>query len=210
MDVDGIGTYGEVDARGAQTVVGVVVHDIDDGDESRDIASCFARKVGVDLPEVGPAALVGGRRAITGACDGFVDIAGAAVVGGNGELPVTEDDVEVVEVAGGGDGGFVWVATVVDHGVDFEVIELAGGVHELPEAGSADARSSLWVHGALNNGEVFEFLGNGIAVEGFLEEGVVELAEGEHHIETGRHVLEIETYERADLVVVCERYDGMD
>ena len=31
--------------------------------------------------------------------------------------------------------------------------------------------------------------------QGFLEEGMVELAEGKHHIETGGHVLEIETYE---------------
>ena len=84
MEVDGISTYGEVDARGAQTMVGVVVHYIDDGNESRDIASCFARKVGVDFPEVALA---------TGTGYGFVDVARAAVVGGNGELPVTENGV---------------------------------------------------------------------------------------------------------------------
>ena len=84
MEVDGISTYGEVDARGAETMVGVVVHYIDDGNESRDIASCFARKVGVDLPEVALA---------TGSCNRFIHVTCATVVGGNGKLPVTENGV---------------------------------------------------------------------------------------------------------------------
>mgnify|MGYP003499591179 CR=1 FL=1 len=123
--------------------------------------------------------------------DGLLYIAGAAVVGCNGEGPVAEDLVQVAEEMGGGIGGLVGVAAFVDDGVDLQAVVLAGAVHELPQAGGTGARGGVGVHGAFHNGQVLQFLGDLVAAQRVLEEGVVVLAEAQHDIQTARHILEI-------------------
>ena len=120
---DGVGTEWDGDPLGMKPVFGVEIHNVGGGNEGGHISTGFAGEIGVNLPEVVLAAGTG---------DGFVDIAGAAVVGGNGEMPVAENFVEVVKIVCRGIGRFVGVAALVDDGVDFKAIVFAGGVHELP------------------------------------------------------------------------------
>ena len=165
----GVGAKGDGDALGVQAVFGIEVHDVGGGNEGRHIAAGFAGEIGVDLPEVLLPAAAG---------DGFVDVARSTVVGGNGQVPVAEDIVEVVEVVGGSVRRFVGIAAFVDDGVDLKAVVLAGGIHKLPQASGTDTRGGLGVHGGFDNGEVFQLLGYVVARQRFLEQRVVVLRQG--------------------------------
>ena len=71
---------------------------------------------------------------------GFVDYAGTAVVGGDGQRPVVVEGVEVLEVAACGARGEHGIAPFVDQRVDLQAVDLARAGHELPHAGGAHAR----------------------------------------------------------------------
>ena len=76
-------------------MLAVVVHDVVGRDEGGHIASCLCRQIGVEFPVV-----------LLAACtvDGLVDVLRAAVIGGNHEIPVAEDAIEVAQIAGGSIG----------------------------------------------------------------------------------------------------------
>ena len=125
-------------------------------------------------------------------------------------MPVTKDTVEVVEIVGGGIGGFIGVAAFVDNGVDFEAIVFSCGVHKLPEACGTHAGSGLGVHGGFDNGEVFQFLGYVVARKGFLKERAVVFGEGEHDVEAVAHTVEVKPYVGADLLVEGHGDDSVE
>ena len=92
---DGVGLLGQRGVHRTDVVLAVIGHDIVGGDEGRHIAAGLLGQIGINLPVVLLA---------VGALDGLVDILGAAVVGGDDEVPVAEHLVEVFQVAGGGIG----------------------------------------------------------------------------------------------------------
>jgi hypothetical protein len=80
------------------------------------------------------------------------DAAFAPVVGGQGQVPVAEHAVELLQVVQRCTGGGQHVAPVVTKRVLLEVEVGAGGGHELPHAGSLGAGDGLGVEGALDKG----------------------------------------------------------
>ena len=132
VDADGIRGqwdrgFGEFDA--VLAVVGVGIRRTD---ECGDVAARFAGQVVVDVPECAPVA------AGAGYC--LVDVARAAVVGGDGQRPVVIDSIEVFQVAAGGLCRTDRVAAFVDQRVDFQSVAFARRGHELPQAYGAHRR----------------------------------------------------------------------
>ena len=130
VDADGVGDERLAGQRRADVVLLVVGHRIVGGDEGGHIAAGLAGQVLIDVPEVALVAI---------AVQGLVDVAGAAVIGGDGQRPVVVDLVEVLEVLGGHGAGAVGVAALVDERVHLESQALAGADHELPQSGGSHA-----------------------------------------------------------------------
>ncbi len=74
-------------------MVGIMGHGIGGADESGDVAAGFGGEVIIDLPIVFG---IVGRGA--GAGQRLIYIAGAAVIGSDGEAPVIEDFIELLEI----------------------------------------------------------------------------------------------------------------
>ena len=170
--VDSIGQNRFAGQRRRYVVLVVEVHYIVCGDERGHVTAGFRGKVGIDGPEIL------GRR--TGTAHGFVHIAGTAVVSGDGQRPVAENIVKFFQIAGGGIGRCVWVATLVDQRIDLEALAGGRGHHELPQARGTCARDGVGVQGAFNHGQVFEFQRHAVAVQGLLENGHIIQAHAEH------------------------------
>jgi hypothetical protein len=99
-------------------------------------------------------ALVVGRQAgRLVALDGLLHAAFAPVVGGQGQLPVVEHAVELLQVVQRGAGGGQHVAPVIAEHVLLEVEGLAGGRHELPHAGGLGRGDGMRVEGAFDEGQ---------------------------------------------------------
>ncbi len=180
----------------------VVVHHIGGGDEAGHISAGFARQIGVNRPEVFPL--------LAGTSHGFVHVAGAAVVGGDGERPVFVDFVELAEIAGCGFGGAHRVAAFVNECVDLQAEAACGREHNLPQAGGAGTRHGVGVERRFDYGEIFQFDGEPFAFERFLEDRHVVEAHAEHafhkaalfagvHVDVGAHNrVEGELHDRGD------------
>lgn len=93
----------------------IIVHDVIGGNESRNVTSCFLRKIRIDLPII-PASSC--------ASDGFVHIGRPAVVSRNDQSPVAENLIEVLQVMCGGIRGLDGVTTFVYQTIDIEAIYL--------------------------------------------------------------------------------------
>ncbi len=113
-----------------------------------------------ELPEV--VGVVGG--------DGAQHRAVAGVVGSEDQVPGTEANVEILEVAGGRIDGALRIAAGVDPVADLESVGTGGAGHELPDAAGADARAGAGVEAALDHRHVKEILGQPLALQGLLEQ----------------------------------------
>ena len=130
VDPDGVHRKGNRGFGRLDAVLAVVGVGVRRADEGRHVAARLAGQVVVNLPEV----------LASRAGDRFVDVARAAVVGGDGQRPVVINGEEVFQVAAGGLRGAVGVAAFVDQRVDFESVALAGRGHELPQPDGAHRR----------------------------------------------------------------------
>ena len=174
-DDDGVGLHRQRGAQRADVVVAVVGHDVVGGNESGHVASRFTGQVRVYLPIV-----------LLAACtvDGLADVGRAAVVGGNDQIPVAENLVEVAQVVGGGIAGLDGVAALVDQRVHLQTVLLARSEHELPKTGSPHTRHGLRVEGRLDDGQVLQLQRQPVGLKGFLEDRHVEVA-GSQHVADG-------------------------
>ena len=82
IDPEGIDMSRHLDGRRLDSMLLVVVHGVEGTYECRNITSCLTRKIRVDIPELPLSAA---------SSDSPVHIAGAAVVRGDGKVPVAED-----------------------------------------------------------------------------------------------------------------------
>ena len=134
---------------GLQSEAVVIVHHKVGSDESWQIAASLCGEEIVDLPEIFFAA--------TGASERFVDIARAAVVGGDGERPVVVDVVELAEVFGCCGRRLAWVAALVYERVYLKAESACRGGHELPETNRSRAAHGIGLDGALDHRQILQF-----------------------------------------------------
>ena len=130
-DADRIGRQRHGRVFALDTVLLVVGIGIGGSDEGRYIPASFAGQVFVDVPEGRPSA---------GAGQGFVYVARAAVVGGDGECPVVVDAVKVLQITAGGAGRLHRVPTFIDERIDLQSVTFACRGHELPQSDSTHRR----------------------------------------------------------------------
>ena len=171
VDHDGVGLGRQLREHGADVVVAVVVHDVVGGNEGRHVALGLGGQVGVDLPVVAHS---------SGSVYGAVHLVGAAVVGGDDQVPVVEYLVEVAQILGGGVGAFQRVAALVDQRVDRQAVVLARGDHKLPQAGCPHARHGPRIEGRLDDGQVFQLKRQPVALKSLLEDGHIEVLRAQH------------------------------
>ena len=139
----------------------VEVHRIVGCDEGGNVGARFGGEERIYFPEV--------FFASSCAADSFVDITRTAVVGGYGKRPVAVGVVELLEIFCGGFRRAVWVAAFVHKTAYFESFAFGGGHHELPQTGGPGSGDSVRVEGRFDDGKVFQFHGQAVAVEGFFE-----------------------------------------
>ena len=196
---DRVGSQRQAGLQGAEVVLAVVGHDVIGGDEERHVRPCLLGQVGEDLPEIGFPAR---------SPDGLVDVARAAVVGCQDQVPVLIDGIHVLEIAAGGVGGFHRVASLVDEAVDLQPVALAGREHELPDARGADSREGDGVERALDHGEIFQLDRQPMLVEYLLDDGEIEVGHTQHVTHQVAPALGIEVDAIADDVVVGQGNDA--
>ena len=102
--------------------------------------------------------------------DGLAHVAGAAVVGGDGQRPVAEDHIVVLEQTGGGPAGGQRVETLIHVGGHFQAVHLGRVVHELPHTLGPGARDGAGVEGRFDDSHGLEFLRQTVFVEDLLEQ----------------------------------------
>ena len=106
MYYDGIALCRQTGGHRTDIVFAVVGHDVVGGNEGGHIATGLCRQVGVQFPVIlvclGDGVTLCTTIGGTVTADGLVDILRTAVVGGNHQVPITEDTVEVPQVAGSG------------------------------------------------------------------------------------------------------------
>ena len=114
-----------------EAVLGAILGHDGDGNDDGDVVLGFPREdvAAVELPEVG----------VAGAADRLLDVAGAGVVGGHGEVPVAELVVEVVEMAGGGASGLLGVKALIEPPVAGQTIACGAAANELPHTARSGA-----------------------------------------------------------------------
>ena len=164
--MDRVREYRLAGQGGRYVVEVVVVEGVVGGDECGHIAAGLRGQVGVDLPEV-----FLHRLAASGAANGLVDVARAAVVGGDGQRPVAVDVVELLQIAGGGVGRGYGVAALVDERAHFQALARGRREHELPQPRGSGARHGVGVQGRFDHRQVLELQRQAILVEGLLEDG---------------------------------------
>ena len=84
----------------------------------------------------------------------------APVVGGQGQVPVAEHGVQLLQVIECRTGGLQHVAALVPGEVLFQVEIFACSRHELPHARSLGAGHGLWVEGRLDEGQQGQLSGH--------------------------------------------------
>jgi hypothetical protein len=102
----------------------------------------------VELPEIG----------VTGALDALLHIARTAVVGGHGQVPVSEHVVEIAQMLRGGMRGFFGILTLVDPPGMVQPVFVAAPGYELPDPASPRARKGRRLKGTFRLGQINEVL----------------------------------------------------
>ena len=97
--------------------------------------------------------------------DGAQDGAVAGVVGGEGQGPRAEANVEILEQAGCGLGGALGIAASVHPMADFESVGARGAGNELPHAARALERGRARIEATFNHGEVDEIARQSLLIE---------------------------------------------
>jgi len=128
VDMDGVGNGRQLRFHRTDAVFAIVGHDIVGCNEARHIAAGFFREERVEFPIVG---------STTGTADGFVHVAGTAILGCQYQVPVLIDGIQVLEVTHGCPSGLLRVETFFHQAVGFQTVAFAGAEHELPQAGCA-------------------------------------------------------------------------
>ena len=164
---------------GHYAVFFVVSHRVQGSDEGRHVSAGLFGQIGIYGPEVIAASLA----------DGFVDIAGSAVVCGYGEAPVPEDVVLVPQIACRRIGGLFDIKPLVNVRVYLQSIGLGGIVHELPHAFRSCSGDGNRVERRLDDGHRLEFLRQPVPVEYVLEDGHVVRTQAEYMCHLGGHLL---------------------
>ena len=198
VDDDRVCRQRQAGLQGAEIMLAMVGHNVIGGDEERHIRPCLLGQVGEDLPEIGFPAR---------SPDGLVDVARAAVVGCQDQVPVLIDGIHVLEIAAGGVGGFHRVASLIDKAVDLEAVALARREHELPKARGADSREGDGVERALDHGEIFQLDRQPMLVEYLLDDGEIEVGHSQHITHQVALALGIEVDAIADDVIVRQGND---
>ena len=199
VDVYGICRQGQLRVHRADVMVTVIVHDVVGCNEGRHISSCLFRQVVVDAPVV-PGAI--------GTVNGFVDSTRTAVVGSNDQVPVLESLVKVVQVTCGSIRSLDGVAAFVDEAVGLKSVNLSRTQHELPESGRSLPGYGGRVECRLDDGQVLQFEGQVVGIEGFLEDRHVEVAGTEHEGYLVAQLACVHVNELAHNLVVRHLHDG--
>ncbi len=141
-----------------------VVHRIDGANESGHVVAGFFGQVGADFPVSGSATRITNR---------LRHVARPRIVGGQGQLPAAKDVVHLLQVAAGSVGALVGIHALVHVGRDFQTLQFARRIHELPKTFSAHGTRGRRVHSALNDGQVLELHRHVVAVQSGLKDGEV-------------------------------------
>ncbi len=150
------------------------------------------------------------RRVSPGTAYRFVDIARAAVVCSNGEIPFAVCVVQVLEQLCAFLGRLKWVAAFIDERGHLHVIALGGREHELPQSCRAGTRDGVGVERRLYHGEVFQLQLQPFRLESLLNYGQVIVAEPETHSYELASVLGVAVYVFAHHLIERHLYDRGD
>ena len=154
---DFVEAHGVVEFDVTEAVLDRVARDRERGHELRHIRLGLLREA--QLPIV--------RRALV--FDGTHDRALAGVVGRQRQRPVTEDPVQVLQVARRGDRGLLGILALVDPLVDVQPEQARGRTHELPRPHGRGIRARVDVEAALDEHEMHQ-----IGRQAFLLEHIAE------------------------------------
>ena len=195
-------------------MLAVVCHDIVGGDEGRHVTTRLGGQIGIQLPVV---LVFGSHRLVVSApsrcpvaLDGLLDVLGPTVVGGDHQVPVAEDLVEILQQMGGGIRCFHGVAALIDERVDGQTILFGGSRHELPETAGTHARHRFRVQRRLDDRQVFQFQRNLIGLERLLEDRHIEVERAQHITHGVAQTACITVDETLHDVVVRQFHDGGD
>ena len=194
-DLEGVDLGRHPHVRRHQSVLLAVPDRVHGSDEGRDVAPCLPRKVVVDRPEVPFTAVPS---------DGLDDVAGTAVVGGDGKAPVSEHVVGVGKVTCRRVGGFDRVKSLVHVGVDLKTVKFRGPEHELPHTLRTGPGDRHGIQGGLDDGHVLKLVREVVLAEGLFENRHVVLAEPENRAHLGGHLLRVQHHVVAYCLVVGE------
>src|SRR5262249_34825588 len=103
--------------------------------------------------------------------NGPVDFAGAGVVGGEREIPVSELFIQILQMSGGGDRGLFRIPSLIQPIMRFQSIESTGGTDELPETRGGSKRIGMGVETTLDHGEEDDVLGKTVFSQDLKLEG---------------------------------------
>ena len=196
----GVGLGRQLATHRADAVLAVVRHGVVGCYECRHVAARLLWQVGVYLPVVALASR---------AANGTVDVLRPAVIGGNDEVPVAKDKIEVAQIARCGIRRLDGVAAVVGQRCHLKPVGLARGEHELPEPRGTYARHGRGVQRRLYDGQVLKLERQLIGIERLLEDGHVEVCGTKHiaHLTAQAHHVAVDA--RAHHVVVVHiHYHG--
>ena len=165
-------------------VVRIIVHHVIGGDEHRQVASRLLRQIIVDGPEIEVFGVAAGT------AQRFVDGAGTAVVGGDGERPVAVGGEEVLEVLRGFGRGGVWIAALVDKRRHFQAHPLGRAYHELPQPRGSMLGDGVRVEPRFDHRQIFQLEREAVLFECLFEYG---------------HVVQVESEQRGNLCAAALR-----
>ena len=191
-DLEGIRVCRHLHRLRHDAVLLVVRHRVQCADESRHVAACLLREIGIDGPEI-----------LVAPCapDGLVDVACAAVISRDGETPVSEDIVGVEQVPGSCIGSLLDVQSLVHVRIDLQSVCPCGIVHELPHALGTCAGHRRGIQRRLYDGHGLELRGQPVPVEDVLENREVIRAQAEDVSHLGGHLLGIKDHVVLDRLV---------
>ena len=200
VDMEGIYIGGEGHGSRLQAIFIGIAESVHGTHHSRNISAGFARKIGVNAPEI-PAA--------TGALDGLVHIAGTAVVGGNGQGPVPENAVGILEIAGCGIDGGDGIHSLIGVRIYAKAITDGRAVHKLPHSLGSHAGFRPGIESTFDDGYILELQRKVVAAEGLLDDGEIILGKAHHLRHFSRHLLRIQDHKILDRFVEGEGDEGI-
>ena len=166
----------------------MIGHYVGGCNEEWNVCTGLLRQIVVDFPEGAVAAR---------ASNGFVDITRAAIVGGDGKVPVVELVIEFFQEFTGGFGRFVEVIAFIDITVDLKSLHDAGGRDELPKACCASWAISILTQCRFDTCQVFEFGRQFVFLKCILENGEIVVEPNAYHAfdkRTAAHKVKVERF----------------